>query len=112
MRPLTFKVTKPLWIVSTSLDQPDEATRRVMRSHVMRDKNTRDAKRQRKVARLMADDNSRWAARKLSRAALQAQGDVAEWVPKSSGRLAGELSLAGFDMELTPHMLDLIYRGG
>ncbi|CAH0027301.1 unnamed protein product [Clonostachys rhizophaga] len=110
MRPLTFKVTKPLWIVSTSLDQPDEATRRVMRSHVMRDKNTRDAKRQRKVARLMADDNSRWAARKLSRAALEAQGDVAEWVPKSSGRLAAELSLAGFGMELTPHMLDLIYR--
>ncbi|VUC33514.1 unnamed protein product [Clonostachys rosea] len=110
MRPLTLKVTKPLWIVSTSLDQPDEATRKVMRSHVMRDKNTRDAKRQRKVARLMADDNSRWVARKLSRAALEAQGDVAEWVPKSSGKLAAELALAGFDMELTPHMLDLIYR--
>lgn len=104
-------MSKNIWVVSSSLDKPDTATRKAIRSHVMRNKNTKQAQRSRKLARLMESDDSLWMNRRLSPDAREARGDIAEWIPKVPRKIAIELALAEFPVEMTPHMLDLIYRG-
>lgn len=93
------------WIVSTSLDKPDEQTRRFIRSHVMRGKNTRVCRRSRRMVGPKAYDRQDKPVERPGPA-----GDKA-WVVTTPHRVASEIELFGLDIELRPYMLDLIHRG-
>ena len=69
----------------------DMATRRFIRSHVMRGKNSRADRRKRKPA----DDGD----------------ETHEWVLTAPRKVASEMALFQLGVELRPYMQELVYRG-
>ncbi|KAL2373783.1 hypothetical protein BDBG_02104 [Blastomyces gilchristii SLH14081] len=82
------------FIVSTTLDKPDSKTRKLIRSHVMRGKNTRKSRRNRESLRNLESEDD----------------DELACVLATPRMIASELSLFSYGVELKPYMLDLIYR--
>ncbi|KAF7562841.1 hypothetical protein G7046_g1284 [Stylonectria norvegica] len=87
------------FIITTSLDKPDPKTRKFIRSHVMRGKNTRRARFIKQLAREDAEQSPR---------ALEVQAIMKRWIPTHPRKVASELF--GLDALTTPYMHDLIYR--
>ncbi|KAH7161360.1 hypothetical protein EDB81DRAFT_784556 [Dactylonectria macrodidyma] len=103
--------TPGLFIVSTSLDKPDKETRKFIRSHVMRGKNTRKSKRTKEVANqfdsLVQDASEDTTSRGLLD---RGQHGATEWILMPPQKVASELRLYGFAEEMRPYMLDLIQK--
>ncbi|KAK7433157.1 hypothetical protein QQZ08_000088 [Neonectria magnoliae] len=98
------------FIVATSLEKPDPETRKLIRSHVMRGKNTRKSKRTKELRQqgepVALDDSLRCQG-------PRADGDHCEeqeWALVSPHKVASELSLFGYVDEMKPYMLNLIHR--
>lgn len=90
------------WIVSTSLDKPDPKTRRLIRSHVMRGKNTREDRKVRKQAKKRASGSD---------TSLESPNEDPEWVMTSPRKVASEISTFGYGFNMMPYMEELVYRG-
>ena len=90
------------WIVSTSLDKPDPTTRRLIRSHVMRGKNTREDRKQRRQVKKKASGFE---------IVLESPNDDPEWHITTPRKIASEISTFGYGFEVQPYMEELVYRG-
>lgn len=88
------------FIVSTSLDKPDAGTRKFIRSHVMRGKNTRKAKQ----------DKAMIHGTQVQQKKPPKNEDV-YWLLLPPKKISSELALFGYVEEMKPYMLDLIYKG-
>lgn len=71
----------------------------------MRGKNTREKKRSKKLAKIMADDP--WPEPPVSSPGSR----EALWMLTSPRKIASELALFRYGFDIQPYMLDLIYRG-
>ncbi|KAH7151901.1 hypothetical protein B0J13DRAFT_251043 [Dactylonectria estremocensis] len=100
-----------LFIVSTSLDKPDKETRKFIRSHVMRGKNTRKSKRTKELAKqpndLVQDASENTTPQGLSE---RGQHGRTQWILMPPQKIASELRLFGYVEEMRPYMIDLIKR--
>lgn len=112
------------FIVITSLDkqEQDQSTRRLIRSHVMRGKNTRADRRARAEAKAAKINSSRAkpdfdsppTSLSLSSSASEQDScsDVSVSIPAIIPRkIAPELALERYAFEMKPYMVDLMYRG-
>lgn len=108
-----------LFIVSTNLDKHDSRTRKSIRSHVMRGKNTRQSRymrlqlRQRQRTEQAQTDSSEQSQSEheetFSPDAVMVRKEP--WVLSSPRAIASELSLFAYEDEMQPYMLNLIKRG-
>ncbi|KAL2135127.1 hypothetical protein VTI74DRAFT_9720 [Chaetomium olivicolor] len=102
-------------IISTSLAKPDLKTRKFIRSHVMRGKNTGKFRSSKEflVSPIPVAVEDQGPPRK-PKSVLQNPGARAGreivWVVLTPRKVASELSLLGFDTETHPYSLDLIYQ--
>lgn len=99
------------FIVSTSLDKPDGETRKFIRSHVMRGKNTRRSKRTKALAQRVEQPGDQWAPKEREQGEEQEVREDQEWILTTPRKIASELSLFGYVTDIKPYMLDLIARG-
>lgn len=102
-----------LFIVSTSLDKPDKETRKFIRSHVMRGKNTRKSRRTKELVQhsdSVAQDNSQNAIIQGLQTE-KSQHERKEWSLMSPRMIASEIQLYGYVEEIRPYMMDLIRKG-
>lgn len=91
------------FIITTSLDKPDRQTRKLIRSHVMRGKNTRKIRRAREAelrSTAVVPPSEPWPT---------AGGK--EWVLTTPRKVASELSLFNYMIEMKPYMLNLLFQG-
>ncbi|TGJ84806.1 hypothetical protein E0Z10_g3966 [Xylaria hypoxylon] len=93
-----------VWIVNTTPDKPDQSTRKLIRSHVMRGKNTRAARRAKEPIQY-----SEWVTHAHGQH-VGMLGASEGWVPSTPRKVASELASFGFTIELKPYMVDLLYR--
>jgi hypothetical protein len=93
-----------VWIVNTAPDKPDQSTRKLIRRHVMRGKNTRAARRAKDPLQY-----SEWVTRAHGQPSLL--GAEEGWVLSTPRKIASELALFGFPIVLKPYMVELLYRG-
>ncbi|EAW17781.1 uncharacterized protein NFIA_077140 [Aspergillus fischeri NRRL 181] len=90
------------FIITTSLDKPDRQTRKLIRSHVMRGKNTCKIRRAREAespAAAAVPPSERWSS---------ASGK--EWVLTTPRKVASELSLFNYMTEMKPYMFSLLFQ--
>lgn len=117
-----------MFIISTSHDKPDARTRRLIRSHAMRGRNTRADRRARKCVRgnegIVATTNLPSFPHQHrfplpdTQAATEAQ-DENRKKPNAElpnnilyyRKIASELSLDRYNFEIKPYMLRLMHRG-
>ncbi|KAH6844516.1 hypothetical protein B0I37DRAFT_342938 [Chaetomium sp. MPI-CAGE-AT-0009] len=106
-----------LFIVTTSLAKPDPTTRRFIRSHVMRGKNTGKFRNEHVRQGPQTGPNRRSAvAQAAYTPGARPDGDEAEaktedgWTLVTPHRIASELSLQGYGGEMQPYVLRLIHR--
>lgn len=101
----------PAWVVTTSLDKPDQKTRRLIRSHVMRGKNTRASRRTRQSSKPHAGDGDGQLLLLLpSRKGQLLTGDP-PWFITTPRQVAYDVQMFGFEIELKPYMIDLLHKG-
>lgn len=80
------------WIVSTTVDKPDPATRKRIRSQVMRGKNTRTIRRHKE--------------------AEMDEGSGHPWLLTAPRKIASEMALFGFNSESLPgYQTEMLYKG-
>lgn len=96
------------FIISTTSEKPSASTRKFIRSHVMRGKNTRSDVRARRRARLEESILSLHTAQEKS-----SEEEEVEWTLKSPRNITSELFLYayGYLDDMKPYMIDLIQRG-
>lgn len=94
-----------VWIVNTTTGKPDQSARELIRRHVMRGKNTRAAKRAKEPMQY-----SEWVIRAHGQH-VGMLGAGEGWVLSAPRKIASELALFDFPIELKPYMVDLLYRG-
>ncbi|KAI5467777.1 hypothetical protein BGZ63DRAFT_35931 [Mariannaea sp. PMI_226] len=89
------------FIISTSLQKPDAETRKFIRSHVMRGKNTRKSRRAKEPAQ----------QQNVSRTcSSEQQHENLCWTLVQPRKIASEISLFDYVDDMKPYMLDLIYK--
>lgn len=101
-----------LFIVSTSLDKPDKETRKFIRSHVMRGKNTRKSRHTKELVQhsesVTQDNSQNTGIQGLE--TEKSQHERNQWSLMSPGMIASEIQLYGYVEEIRPYMMDLIRK--
>jgi len=94
------------FIVNTSLDKPDAATQRLIRSHVMRGKNRRN----KRIPGLFITDGRTHERREASEAGSSNAAAASSRLGPLT-RLAGSnFALTRFASDMEPYMLDLVFK--
>ena len=102
----------PFIVTSSSTGKATPKTRRLIRSYVMRGKNTKKPRPKRVLAPLLPRGGV--SQELIVRPTVGAQGQdpqEKQWILAPPRRVASELSMYEFTIELTPPMRELLYRG-
>lgn len=97
-----------LFIVSTGLEKVDPLTRRTIRSHVMRGKNTRKSGRATPQRRLIQDGG---AGESQSEGREVVGTEQEPWILTSPEIVSTQLAIFGGVDEMKPYMMNLLYQG-
>lgn len=110
------------FIVTTSLDKTDDVTRKLIRSHVMRGKNKGKPRPRKAQTRRPGETGETPDSAALTQPTSsedkpssteepELSCDNGAWKMTPPRKIASELSLFRYTMELNPSMRELIYRG-
>ncbi|SPN99275.1 uncharacterized protein DNG_02312 [Cephalotrichum gorgonifer] len=97
------------FIVSTTPGKPDPATRKFIRSHVMRGKNLGKLRPRKGHGKQRRNEKSVPARAEEAAGAAPDHG-AAVFVPAAPRRIASELSAYRYVVDIKPYMFNLIYR--